>query len=123
MLYGLLVFAVHTMSEVKMTGNCLKGSRPILTFDKNFDSNPQYALIKEIMTQVFCSPTHDFELLHCRCLEVPRLTQKPNLLLITCFHFLLLTIVFGFAIIRSNSLCRNIYRNLFVFHLTLMFNF
>lgn len=25
--------AVHTMLELKMTGNCLKGSRPLLSFD------------------------------------------------------------------------------------------
>jgi len=24
---------VHTMLELKMTGNCLKGSRPLLSFD------------------------------------------------------------------------------------------
>lgn len=28
------VFIVHTMDELKLTGNCLKGSRPILSFDK-----------------------------------------------------------------------------------------
>lgn len=24
---------VHTLAELKMTGNCLKGSRPLLSFD------------------------------------------------------------------------------------------
>jgi len=28
------MFSVHTMSELKMTGNCLKGSRPLLSFDE-----------------------------------------------------------------------------------------
>lgn len=51
-----LVQNVHTMSEVKMTGNCLKGSRPILVFDKNFDLKPHYRLLKEQMTQIFGSP-------------------------------------------------------------------
>lgn len=51
-----LVQNIHTMSEVKMTGNCLKGSRPILSFDKNFDSKPEYQLMKELITQVFGSP-------------------------------------------------------------------
>lgn len=51
-----LVQNVHTMSEIKMTGNCLKGSRPVLVFDKNFDSQPQYKLLKELMTQIFGSP-------------------------------------------------------------------
>jgi ribosome biogenesis protein BRX1 len=35
-----------------MTGNCLKGSRPILSFDKNFESEPYLVLIKEVFTHV-----------------------------------------------------------------------
>ncbi|KAA8523871.1 hypothetical protein F0562_010294 [Nyssa sinensis] len=35
-----LVNAVHTMEELKVTGNQLKGSRPILTFSGNFDKDP-----------------------------------------------------------------------------------
>jgi len=35
-----------------MHGNCLKGSRPILSFDKNFDSEPYLLLIKEVFTHV-----------------------------------------------------------------------
>ena len=31
------VSSVHTMNELRLTGNCLNGSRPILTFDKKFD--------------------------------------------------------------------------------------
>jgi len=33
---------VHTTEELKMTGNCLKGSRPLLSFDKGFDLKPHY---------------------------------------------------------------------------------
>lgn len=51
-----LVQNLHTMSEVKLTGNCLKGSRPILFFDNSFDSQPHYQLLKELFTQVFGSP-------------------------------------------------------------------
>jgi len=29
----LIAVVVHTMLELKMTGNCLKGSRPLLSFD------------------------------------------------------------------------------------------
>ncbi|KAG0223748.1 Ribosome biogenesis protein brx1 [Actinomortierella wolfii] len=47
---------IHTMEELKMTGNCLKGSRHILSFDKNFDSNPHWMLMKELFTQVFGVP-------------------------------------------------------------------
>lgn len=47
---------VHTMDELKMTGNCLKGSRPILSFDKSFDSAPHWALLKELLAQIFNVP-------------------------------------------------------------------
>jgi len=47
---------IHTMSEMKMTGNCLLGSRPLLSFDKEFDTTPYYTLIKELFTQAFGAP-------------------------------------------------------------------
>jgi ribosome biogenesis protein BRX1 len=47
---------VHTMRELKFTGNCLKGSRPIVTFDANFDSTPHYRLIKEVFMHVWPTP-------------------------------------------------------------------
>lgn len=43
---------IHTMDELKMTGNCLKGSRHILSFDGGFDSSPHMILLKELLTQV-----------------------------------------------------------------------
>ena len=43
---------VHTMDELKMTGNCLKGSRGILSFDKEFDESEWGKLTKEIFTHV-----------------------------------------------------------------------
>lgn len=51
-----LVENVHTMSELKMTGNCLKASRPVLSFDEAFDANPHYAVIKELLVQTFGTP-------------------------------------------------------------------
>mmetsp|Transcript_32284 Transcript_32284/g.52312 ORF Transcript_32284/g.52312 Transcript_32284/m.52312 type:complete len:246 (+) Transcript_32284:13-750(+) len=51
-----LVENLHTMSELKLTGNCLKGSRPLLLFDKNFDESPAFRLLKEMLTQVLGSP-------------------------------------------------------------------
>lgn len=42
----------HTMDELKMTGNCLKGSRPIVVFDATFDSKSEWRLMKEILMQV-----------------------------------------------------------------------
>lgn len=47
---------MSTLAELKLTGNALKGSRPILHFDGNFDSSPRYQLIKELFTQVFATP-------------------------------------------------------------------
>ena len=51
-----IVRNVHTMDELKMTGNCLKGSRPILSFDSQFDSKPHWALLKEMFVQTFAVP-------------------------------------------------------------------
>ncbi|CAO3622566.1 unnamed protein product [Cunninghamella echinulata] len=47
---------LHTMDELKMTGNCLKGSRHVLSFDQNFDSAPHWQLLKELLGQVFNVP-------------------------------------------------------------------
>ncbi|KAK4373714.1 hypothetical protein RND71_009098 [Anisodus tanguticus] len=51
-----LVNAVHTMEELKLTGNHLKGSRPILTFSNNFDKQPHWKLLKEMFMQIFGTP-------------------------------------------------------------------
>ncbi|PSN32073.1 Ribosome biogenesis protein BRX1 [Blattella germanica] len=51
-----LVESVYTMAELKMTGNCLKGSRPLLSFDENFTKLPHYSLLKELFVQVFGTP-------------------------------------------------------------------
>lgn len=51
-----LVENVHTMEELKLTGNCLKGSRPLLAFGEDFDAEPHYKLIKELLTQIFSTP-------------------------------------------------------------------
>lgn len=51
-----LVNAVHTMEELKLTGNHLMGSRPILTFSGNFDDDPHWKLLKEMLTQIFGTP-------------------------------------------------------------------
>ncbi|XP_065099633.1 ribosome biogenesis protein BRX1 homolog [Paramisgurnus dabryanus] len=53
-----LVQNVHTLAELKMTGNCLKGSRPLLSFDPRFDKEPHYALLKELFTQTFSTPQY-----------------------------------------------------------------
>jgi len=46
------------MEELKFTGNCLKGSRALLSFDKSFETEPHLQLMKELFTQVFGTPYH-----------------------------------------------------------------
>lgn len=41
-----------------MTGNCLKGSRPLLSFDENFITHTHYSLLKELLTQIFGVPNY-----------------------------------------------------------------
>ncbi|XP_069703321.1 ribosome biogenesis protein BRX1 homolog [Periplaneta americana] len=53
-----LVESVYTMAELKLTGNCLKGSRPLLSFDEHFNSSPHYSLLKELFVQIFGTPYH-----------------------------------------------------------------
>lgn len=54
--FKLHVQNLHTMDELNLTGNCLKGSRPILSFDASFDNKPHFRLLKELMSQVFGVP-------------------------------------------------------------------
>lgn len=44
------------MAELHFPGNCLKGSRPILSFDSRFDSAPYLLVIKELLTHIFGVP-------------------------------------------------------------------
>lgn len=44
------------MEELHFTGNCLKGSRPILSFDSTFDSKPHLRVIKELFLHIFGVP-------------------------------------------------------------------
>ncbi|ETE72356.1 Ribosome biogenesis protein BRX1-like protein [Ophiophagus hannah] len=53
-----LVQNIHTLAELKMTGNCLRGSRPVLSFDPVFDQKPHYALLKELFIQIFSTPQY-----------------------------------------------------------------
>lgn len=49
---------LNMMKELKFLGNCLKGSRPLLSFDKSFDDEPQYRLLKELFIQIFGTPRY-----------------------------------------------------------------
>lgn len=44
------------MEELHFTGNCLKGSRPILSFDAAFEEQPHLKVIKELFTHQFGVP-------------------------------------------------------------------
>lgn len=46
------------MNELKLTGNCLRGSRPLLSFDPSFTEKPHYTLLKELLSQIFGVPNH-----------------------------------------------------------------
>ncbi|KAL2260970.1 hypothetical protein VTK26DRAFT_4892 [Humicola hyalothermophila] len=47
---------LHTMEELHFTGNCLKGSRPILSFDGAFEQEPHLRVIKEVFMHIFGVP-------------------------------------------------------------------
>lgn len=46
------------MEELKFTGNCLKGSRALLSFDPTFETAPHYQMMKEMFMQIFGTPYH-----------------------------------------------------------------
>ena len=51
-----LIENIHTMDELRLTGNCMKGSRPILSFDKSFDGKMELKILKCLLTDVFGTP-------------------------------------------------------------------
>lgn len=44
------------MDELNFTGNCLKGSRPVLSFDAAFDKEPHLQVVKNLFTRIFGVP-------------------------------------------------------------------
>lgn len=44
------------MEELNFTGNCLKGSRPILSFDASFEKQAHLRVLKELLTHTFGVP-------------------------------------------------------------------
>ena len=47
---------MHTLDELNFIGNCLKGSRPVLSFDESFNHSPHNRLVKEMLVQTFGVP-------------------------------------------------------------------
>lgn len=50
------VVNIHTMDELKLTGNCMKGSRPLLNFDAEFNSKAHWQVLKSILSDAFGTP-------------------------------------------------------------------
>lgn len=65
---------VHTMDELRLTGNCMKGSRPILSFDDSFEKVGHLQLLKELFVDIFGTPRG-----HPKC--------KPFVDRIMCFYY------------------------------------
>ena len=54
--FKFLVQNLHTTDELKLSGNCLKGSRHMLCFDDSFKQAPYLSLLQELFTQIFSIP-------------------------------------------------------------------
>jgi len=50
------VVNIHTFDELKLSGNCLKYSRPLLSFCGAFETAPHLRLMKEMLAQIFGTP-------------------------------------------------------------------
>lgn len=51
-----LVQQVKPSSDLRLTGNCLLGSRPVVSFDPSFAGSAHGALLKELLGQIFSTP-------------------------------------------------------------------
>lgn len=49
---------VHTADEIRMAGNCLKFSRPLLHFDREFETQPQLRVAKSLLHMAFNTPRY-----------------------------------------------------------------
>jgi ribosome biogenesis protein BRX1 len=47
---------LHTMDELRFAGNCLRGSRPVVAFDRGFDAAPHWRLVRELLLHQFGVP-------------------------------------------------------------------
>ena len=69
------LYNVHTADELRMVGNCLKYSRPLLHFDAEFDSVPHLRIARALLTNTFNTPRY-----HAR--------SKPFVDHVVCFFVL-----------------------------------
>lgn len=49
---------VHTADEIRMAGNCLKFSRPLLHFDREFETQPHLRVAKSLLHMAFNTPRY-----------------------------------------------------------------
>lgn len=49
---------VHTADEIRMAGNCLKYSRPLLHFDRDFELHPHLRVTKSLLHMAFNTPRY-----------------------------------------------------------------
>ena len=59
------VLNVHTSNELNLIGNCIQGSRHVLSFDHSFTDEPQLKMIKELFIHSFNVPKHHPKSLPC----------------------------------------------------------
>ena len=52
------VLNIHTMKELKLTGNCIKGSRPVLHFDAAFESQEHLKPVRALLNRIFGTPRY-----------------------------------------------------------------
>jgi len=51
-----LVHNVHTLDELNLPGNCMRGTRAILSFDESFDKSETLQSMREMLTMIFQAP-------------------------------------------------------------------
>ena len=58
--FKFLIENISLMDELKLSGNCLKFSRPLLSFDASFDDpeQPYLNLMKELLSHMFNTPKY-----------------------------------------------------------------
>lgn len=66
---------IHTADQIRMVGNCLKYSRPLLHFDKEFEQLPHLRVARSLLQTAFNVPRYH-----------PK--SKPFVDHILCFYFL-----------------------------------
>lgn len=50
------VLNVHTLDELRLTGNAMLGSRPVLSFDEAFDARPHTRVMRALLVDAFGTP-------------------------------------------------------------------